>query len=156
TGGRFASDPYTGSLVCAQCHPGEFALHSRSGHARTLSAAGRLPLARRLGGTRLADPEMPPVHWRYRFRDGQLHIAREAPGKDEECIAEYAFGSGRHATTFVNVIDPGTPEILEHRLTYYAQRGGMAMTPGHTASPRPPGFTPHGVVLSPLDSRRCF
>jgi hypothetical protein len=155
-GGRFASDPYTGSQVCAECHAGEAALHSRSGHARTLSPVGRLPLARRLDGTRLADPEMPQVHWSYRFRDGQLHIARQAPGKDEECIAEYAFGSGRHATTFVNVIDPKIPAILEHRLTYYAQQGALAITPGHTAHPRPPGLTYHGVVLSPLDSRRCF
>src|SRR5262245_31757450 len=143
-GGRFASDPYIGSQVCAECHPGEAALHSRSGHARTLSPAGRLPLARRLDRTRLADPEMPQVHWSYRYRDGQLHIARQAPGKDEECIAEYAFGSGRHATTFVNVIDPKTPAILEHRLTYYAQQGGLAMTPGHTANLRPPGLTFHG------------
>src|SRR5437660_6986223 len=29
-GGRFASDPYIGTRVCAECHPGEAAQHSRS------------------------------------------------------------------------------------------------------------------------------
>src|SRR4051812_23462111 len=30
--GRFASDPYIGSRACSECHPGESALQSRSGH----------------------------------------------------------------------------------------------------------------------------
>src|SRR5438552_3193563 len=33
-GGRFASDPYIGTRVCGECHPGEAALHSRCGHAQ--------------------------------------------------------------------------------------------------------------------------
>src|SRR5262249_33849202 len=59
TEGRIASDPYIGSKVCAECHPGEAALHSRSGHALTLSRAGRRSLGQRLDGTTVADPELP-------------------------------------------------------------------------------------------------
>src|SRR5439155_23785135 len=33
--GRFPGDPYIGSKACAECHPGEFALYTRSGHAAT-------------------------------------------------------------------------------------------------------------------------
>src|SRR5215831_2575742 len=39
--GRNPSDPYVGPGVCAECHPGAFALYTRSGHARTLRSAGR-------------------------------------------------------------------------------------------------------------------
>ncbi len=155
-GGRFPADPYIGSRVCAECHPGESALHARSGHAATLRPAGRLPLARRLDGTTVADPEWPEVRWSYRYRNGQLHIARTAQGRLEECIVDYAFGSGHHATTFVSVIDPGIPAILEHRLTYYTQRSALGITPGQLAYPPPPGLTRHGLVLPPQDARRCF
>ena len=56
-GGRYPSDPYVGPNVCAECHPGEFALYTRSGHSRTLRSAGGRSLARRLDGTSVADPE---------------------------------------------------------------------------------------------------
>jgi hypothetical protein len=99
---------------------------------------------------------LPDVLWSYRFRDGALHIARKAQNKVEECIAEYAFGSGRHATTFVSVIDPEVPAILEHRLTYYTKSGALELTPGHDIKPPPPGLTPHGGVPPPRDARACF
>ena len=117
--GRYPSDPYIGPRACAECHPGEFALYARSGHAQTLSPASRRTIARRLNGRTVADPEHPEVLWSYEYRDGQLHIARKAQNKVEECVAEYAFGSGHHAMTFVSVIDPWAPAILEHRITYY-------------------------------------
>jgi hypothetical protein len=155
-GGRFASDPYIGSRVCAECHPGESALHARSGHARTLRPAGRLALARRLDRTTVADPESPAVRWSYRHDGAQLSIARQARDRVEECIAEYAFGSGHHATTFVSVIDPAIPAILEHRLTHYTREDILALTPGHEIKPPPPGMTPHGGVPPPRDARTCF
>jgi hypothetical protein len=155
-GGRFAADPYVGPQVCAGCHPGEAALYARSGHARTLRPAARRSLARRLDGTTVADPELPEVLWSYGFHDGNLYIARQAPGKREECIAEYAFGSGHHATTFVSVIDPAIPAILEHRLTYYARGATLGLTPGHEAKPPPPGLTPLGGVPPPREARNCF
>ncbi|HZW29555.1 MAG TPA: cytochrome c3 family protein [Isosphaeraceae bacterium] len=155
-GGRFASDPYIGSHVCAECHPGEAALHSRSGHALTLRPAARRALSRRLDGTSVADPELPDVRWSYRYADGRLSIARRTPNQVEECIAEYAFGSGHHATTFVSVIDPVVPAILEHRLSYYTRDGVLALTPGHETKPPPPGLTPHGGVPPPRDARACF
>jgi hypothetical protein len=153
--GRFAADPYAGPQICADCHPGEAALHSRSGHAQTLRPAGQRLLARRLDGRTVADPELPAVRWSYRLRGGQLHVARTA-SRVEECVAEYAFGSGRHATTFVNVIDPGIPAILEHRLTYFTLDGVLGLTPGHEVKPPPPGLTPMGGVPPPNSARTCF
>jgi predicted CXXCH cytochrome family protein len=154
--GRFAADPYVGSKVCSECHPGEAALHASSGHSMTLTPAGRQPLSRRLNGRTVMDPEQPDVLWSYRLRDSQLHLARQARGKTEECILEYAFGSGHHATTFVSVIDPKIPAILEHRLTYYTQRDALGVTPGQIAVPPPPWITPRGGALPADISRRCF
>src|SRR5436305_294691 len=65
--GRYPGDPYIGSTACAECHPGESALHARAGHATTLRPAARLELARRLDGARLADPERPEVQWSYHY-----------------------------------------------------------------------------------------
>ena len=113
-------------------------------------------LARQLDGTTVADPELPGVFWSYRFRDGALQIARKAQDKVEECIADYAFGSGRHATTFVSMIRPDIPAILEHRLSYYAHSGGLGLTPGHDIKPPPPGLTALGGVPPPRDTRACF
>jgi hypothetical protein len=154
--GRYPSDPYIGPRVCAECHPGEFALHARSGHARTLSPASRRVLARGLDGKTVSDPESPEVLWSYAYRDGQLHIARKEQNQVEERVAEYAFGSGHHAMTFVSVIDPWVPAILEHRITYYTKQQGLGLTPGHDAPPRPPGKAPHGGVVSPGNARKCF
>ena len=38
-GDVFKDGPYLGSKACAECHPGEYAFFTRSGHARTLRAA---------------------------------------------------------------------------------------------------------------------
>jgi hypothetical protein len=54
--GRYAGDPYIGPDACAECHPGEAAHQSRTGHAQTLWPVGRRALARRLDGTTVADP----------------------------------------------------------------------------------------------------
>jgi hypothetical protein len=154
--GRYPSDPYVGPRACAECHPDEFALYSRSGHAQTLNPPRRRAIARRLDGTTVADPELDGVQWSYRYRDGQLYIRREARDRVDEGIAEYAFGSGRHGLTFVNLIDPGTPKILEHRLSYYTQQQALGLTAGHDERPRPPDVTRIGRVPPPADARRCF
>ncbi len=155
-GGRFEGDPYIGHHVCAECHPAEAALHSRSGHALTLWPPGRRAIARRLDGTTIADPEFPGAFWDYRVRDGQLYIARRTSEKVEECIADYAFGSGHYATTFVSMIDARIPAILEHRITLFTQDGALALTPGHEVRPAPPGVTPNGGLPPPRASRNCF
>jgi hypothetical protein len=154
--GRYSGDPYTGPQVCAECHPGEAAHQSRTGHAQTLWPAGRRELARRLDGTTVADPEFPEIVWSYHYRDGELHLTRTEGERAEDCILEYAFGSGHHATTFVSVINPHPPTIIEHRLTYYAKDGAMGITPGHEARPRPPEVTSHGGLPPPRAGRGCF
>jgi hypothetical protein len=155
-GGRYPGDPYIGSKVCAECHPGESALHARSGHARTLRPAARLELASRLHGSTFVDPELPDVRWSYRLRDGQLELERAAQEEMARWIVDYAFGSGHHATTFVNVLDPAIPAILEHRITYYAAEQTLGITPGQAWDTRSAEWRPHGNELTPRNTRKCF
>jgi len=154
--GRFRGDPYVGSQVCAGCHPGESALHFTSGHALTLRPAARRALSRRLDRTTVVDPEQPAVHWSYHYRDGELWVAREAAGQVERWIVDYAFGSGHHATTFVSMIDPDIPSLLEHRLTYFTQADKLDITPGQGAHLRSMDKRPHGRLPTPRDSLKCF
>jgi len=157
--GRFVADPYTGSRVCADCHPAESALHSRSGHAATLRPAARVKTSRRLDGTTRADPEIPGVTWSYRYEKDQLHITRKAASEVQQWIADYAIGSGHHALTYVSVIDHKIPLVLEHRLSYYHRengKSGLAITQGHDTRPPPPGLMPYGGELPPRIARECF
>jgi hypothetical protein len=155
--GRFPGDPYVSSKACASCHPGESALHARSGHALTLLPASRVELSRRLDGASLADPERADVRWAYRTRHGRLELSRVDRHGVDRWIVQYAFGSGHHATTFVNVLDPVAPAILEHRITYYARESRLGVTPGQRAAASPtPEVKPHGKELTPSESRKCF
>lgn len=155
-GGRFPSDPYIGSKVCAECHPGESAAHSRSGHSSTLRSTVGLALARRLYGMTVPDPEFPEVRWDYRIHDGEFQITRKARGQVEQWVVDYVLGSGHHATTFVTMLDPKVPSIMEHRLTYYSKTGSFGLTPGHEIKPRMMGLTLRGGELPPRGARECF
>ncbi len=154
--GRYPSDPYIGPRVCAECHPGESALHARSGHASTLRPAGRLAVARGLDGKVIADPEYPDALWSFAYRDGQLRARREVRGQVEESVIQYAFGSGQHALTFVNVIDPESPAILEHRISYYTQRQALGLTPGQDEQPRPDVVPSIGIMYPVRHALKCF
>ncbi len=155
--GRFHGDPYAGSKSCAPCHPGEVALHARSGHATTLMPASRIELSRRLNGVTVVDPEHADVRWAYRTGDGRLEVSRADPRRIERWIIQYAFGSGRHATTFVDILDPATPGILEHRLTYYTGEGRFGVTPGQgKTNSSVADLKPHGKELTESAARKCF
>jgi predicted CXXCH cytochrome family protein len=83
-------------------------------------------------------------------------LTRAEHGRVEDCVLEYAFGSGHHATTFVTVINPVAPTILEHRLTYYTSEDKLDITPGHEVRPRPREVTLHGGVPPARAARSCF
>jgi len=156
TSGWMPGSPYVGSRSCRECHPGEYALYTRSGHARTLHTAEKTRLAQKLDGRVVPDPERPDVTWSYALRKGRLNLERSERGTTERFVADYAFGSGHHATTFVTVIDPEKPRVLEHRLTHYTRDDSLGITPGQRAANPDVGTTPHGRELSPRETLKCF
>jgi hypothetical protein len=154
--GRFSGDRYIGSRVCAECHPGEYALFTGSGHALTFRMASERRLTDQLAGVSVPDPERPAVTWSYEKRGGRFRIKREEDGKLEQYVADYALGSGHHATTFVTVLSLAPPRILEHRLTYFTQDRTLGITPGHVAGDEAPGTTPSGRELSSSETTKCL
>jgi hypothetical protein len=155
-GGRYPGDPYIGSKACAACHPGEYALFTGSGHALTFRRATEHAVTDRLVGAAVADPESPGVLWRYSKKDNQFLIDRDQAGKIEQFVADYALGSGHHATTYVTALDLEVPKILEHRLTFFTKEAELKITPGQAANEQNPGTTPHGRELAGRDARKCL
>ena len=96
------------------------------------------------------------MNWRYALSKGQLISTRSAGEKVEQYVIEYVFGSGRHASTFVSLLDrnPVHPTLLEHRLTYFAHSESLGLSPGHAG--KTPGNTPHGRVMETTLVLQCF
>lgn len=158
--GEALSRSYVGSAVCIDCHATETAHFARSGHARTFRRAADKALVRRLAGTTLEDPERPGTHWSYRIRDGVFEAVRtDEKGGEAVFPIQLAFGSGYHAISFLTLTshDPAHPKAFEHRMTYYANRDRLDLTPGHTRNESPgPEVTPDGRILGSLDTKKCF
>ena len=149
---------YVGDRACRECHPGESAAHSRSGHSRTLRLASLVESARKLDGRAVTDPERPDVSWRFTFRDGRLATERQEAGRSEWFEIEYVLGSRRHASTFVTLLnrDPASPTLLEHHLTDFASANELGLTPGQRESTGSPGNTPHGRVIDSWNTLKCL
>ena len=162
--GKAASGPslpemYVGAQACRECHPGEYAAHSVSGHNRTLRPAGSGLLGRLLAGQHVSDPEEPDVEWTYELRDGRLFVTRSEGGNSGPLIpVDFAVGSGQHATTFVSLLragEPGKRLGVEHRLTYFAHSKSLTLTPGQHKFSKS-GQSRYGYVLTPELIQDCI
>jgi hypothetical protein len=155
---RLTAAAYTGSESCKDCHPGQFAAHSRSGHARTLRPAERTSQAHALDRRTFADPEYPRVTWSYTLGQDGLSTERRGAGKAERFLIDYAFGSGHHATTFVTLTDrtPEHPALIEQRLTVFAHKELPDITPGQAAGGKPRGLSPSGRHYGAPETLKCF
>lgn len=149
---------YVGDAACRDCHPGQSASHVRSGHSQTLRRASDSPLAAKLNGVTVDDPEQPGVTWSYVFRDGRLTTERREAGEIERFVVDYAFGSGHHATTFVSLTDrdPDHPKMIEHRLTVFAHKDLPDVTPAQSLRNPAEGTTPSGRHYSSWNTLKCF
>lgn len=163
TGRTVARADYVGDVSCRDCHPGEFAAHSGSGHSKTLRRAVQVALRRGWDSRTTPDPEQPGVSWKFQVRDGRLWVERSAaqtPGgiQAERFAIDYALGSGRHATTLVTMVDrdPRHPTIREHRLTFFGHADGFGLTPGQSLAGHASGNTPAGRIHSADDTLKCF
>lgn len=147
---------FAGSRACRECHPGEYAAYGGSGHAHTLAPAAESRLAVILNGRSVEDPDHPGVSWSYALEENQFLASREQGGEVQRFVLDYALGSGRHAGTFVSLTDPVAPAGVEHRFSYYASDGALAVTPGQRSGDDLPGILPQGRELTTRDTLRCF
>jgi hypothetical protein len=148
---------YVGSNACRQCHPGESAFFERSGHALTLQIAAEVPLARKLDGVVVPDPEQPDVRWAYHLGRDQFTAERILPdGTVNRHVLEYAFGSDHHATTFVTLDQWPRRPAVEHRLTHYSDDETFRITPGQSAGKPYPVTRVYGRELPDWETVKCF
>ncbi|MDR3638525.1 MAG: multiheme c-type cytochrome [Isosphaeraceae bacterium] len=149
---------YVGNRVCAECHPGEYAKHTGSGHAQTLSDAGQPQVVSRVRGMSVQDPEDPRTSWKFAMQDQRLELERSQGEQVDRRVVEYALGSGHHAITFVSLTGQGSrsPEGLEHRISYFAKDRSLGLTPGQRRETKSPGTTPLGRHFNAQETQKCF
>lgn len=152
-----AAERYVGARVCQRCHPQQFEIQSRSGHAAALSRAAEHPMQSSFPADFIAyrAPEYRLV-WK-QMDDGFRAIVHDGNQTVEQRV-EWAFGAGDQAVTFVSQLDED--RYVEHHLSYYSASGALAATPGHrntrAANPQEafgvlyPTFAPDSSIL------RCF
>jgi hypothetical protein len=162
---RRIGDRFLGLKTCRECHLDIATKFAGSGHAATLRPAASSPAAEfltaRAPNRPFDDPEQPGVTWSYSTQGANLVTERRAgpeaiPTRD---ILAFAFGSGHHATTFVTPTQDkatGLPMAFEHRLTYFAHRHGLAVTPGQEGYDPASGTTERGRFHSPTSTYLCF
>ncbi|MFO0889315.1 MAG: multiheme c-type cytochrome [Isosphaeraceae bacterium] len=154
---------YIGEQSCAECHPGEAAAHSGSGHSRTLWPAGEGAFARWLAGQKVRDPEQPAVEWSYQLTGKDLEARRHEGADIQKMSLELGVGSGKHGVTFVTMV-PGSagplgPAALEHRFSYLSPTGKMEITPGQESADAKKlklHLVPFGRIHTPEQIIKCL
>jgi hypothetical protein len=153
-----------GGKVCRECHPGESAQHSLTGHARTLRPRPVEAIASWLDGRSVKDREYPEAVWSFSVTDsGKLQVERNEQGKSACYPVDYALGSGVNGVTFVSLSHPaggGTYLTgLEQRMTYFAKGPRLDITPGQAkadAAALGIKVVPHGRILDKDDLVTCL
>ncbi len=162
---RFRTQVYeklVGDRACEECHSGEVVQHGKSGHSKTLRRIEDVAVAKALDGRTVADPERAGESWHYAVRPGRGVEVSHVKGEPsvEQSLLEYAFGSGKHALTFVAVADktPRKTSGLEHRLTHFHAQNRLGVTPGQVPGSDVPAssIVATGRTLDDEHMRKCF
>jgi hypothetical protein len=143
---------YVGAAVCGSCHTKQFQLQTKSEHARALSPPAEHPLAEFF-------TQRAPSSGYEIVRTPEGFVARDLAGKETKALPlHWAFGAGDQAVTFVSQVDDD--RYVEHRFSLYSELRGLALTPGHPATPSPAFPAAAGDVyqtFSPgAEIIRCF
>jgi predicted CXXCH cytochrome family protein len=141
---------FVGSARCIACHPNE-AGQAKSRHARTLSRTDAREHARRFRqSTPVLDP-LEGVEYRPAVAGGQCVLQVVGAGQPTAAPADYAFGSGSVAVTYVCRRKGASTEL---RLTHYSSDGKWGFTPGQRIGRK--GETPEGTRLDARTEEACF
>jgi Cytochrome c554 and c-prime len=153
-----------GGKACQECHPGESALHSLSGHARTLRRRPATAIASWINARSFKDQEYPEAIWTYSVTErGRLEVERDERGQSDCYSLDYALGSGGNGVTFVSLdrskINSAHLTGVEHRLSYFANGHRMDITPGQSkedAAALKIKVMPQGRPLDQEELVKCF
>jgi hypothetical protein len=145
-----ARGQYLGSKQCVRCHPAQ-ARQLKSAHARTLAPVDpaihgkyfRIP-------SRLTDP-LEELSFHTLVKDGRCVLQASGEAGPQEAPADYVFGSGSVAYTYVSRSGDRSTQL---RLSHYTRDGRWEFTPGMRLGGR--ANTPTGEVLTAAQERACF
>jgi hypothetical protein len=146
---------FTGSAVCAQCHPDENRKQSETAHARALYRTKTHPLVPSIGAK---TGHRSSYDFKFTLSQDELRVT---VSDDKDVInlpLDWAFGAGAQAITFVSRIDRDW--YVENYFSYYPGFGKLAVTPGQQSIE--PRTLPEavGLVYRALDPKegvvRCF
>lgn len=153
-----------GAKVCRECHPSESAVHSLSGHARTLRRAPDPAITSWLNGRSVKDREYPDAAWTFSVTEaGKLEVERNEQGQSACYAVDYVLGSGINAVTFLSLGhakgDSRHLTGLEQRISYYTNGPRLDITPGQLAAGAESlriKVAPHGRPLDKDELATCL
>lgn len=124
---------YVGDAECARCHEEQSAKHAAMGHSQTLTMDNLCERFASIMNRDIADPER-PGRFRFECLDGKFTASFAKDTLHTSEPVQFAFGSGKHAVTFLTLLDGtgGEPIALEHRLTLFHHQTETALTPSHS------------------------
>jgi predicted CXXCH cytochrome family protein len=140
---------FVGSPACEPCHQTIYDRQRGTHHARALLPLSESPLAARLKPLR----ERGGASLRYETVDGNITAIAELAGVEERLPLEWAFGAGSKAMTPVGRLGD---TYVEHRVSWYKERNGLGLTPGHDPTPSRDVQSALGIRQTAANSYRCF
>ncbi len=116
---------FIGSATCAWCHKAQAEKQSASSMARAAFRPQLHPLFDRF---RNQEARTATVKFSFLWKDEQFQFVVSQGDGESRFLVQWAFGSGRHAVTFVSKMGGGA--YLESRVSYYPEIGRLDFTPG--------------------------
>lgn len=122
---------YVGHEKCAECHAEIAEIHLASPHAHTFAYTKDSSIAQQLCGKSLLASS---PYDGYNYTCDELGVMAAMPEKFGETFPlDFALGSGKHAMTFLTLMQDGTGTTvgIEHRKTWFTGKKEFGLTPGH-------------------------
>lgn len=141
----------TGPEACRECHPKQAQSQMVSHHANALRRMNDTRFADLLSGQTMRERNGAAFEYRKTSKGVEVSVTK---GNDQvTALLEWAFGAGHQAYTAVGRTGGA---YFEHRISWYRERGGLGLTPGHSPQPSVDANSAVGLVQSEGNARRCF
>ncbi len=147
---------YVGHRKCAECHSEIAESHQLSGHSSTFAFTNKTDVGLKICGTILeANDEIGKIE--YICNPKGLSVSMEKLFGGRPFPLEYAFGSGKHAVTFVTLLKEANGDTvgIEHRNTWYRHSESLGPTPGQEDVTPSRDVELYGKIIQGEDIHQC-
>ncbi len=151
-----AYNAYIGHMRCAECHADTHKSHLTSPHSRTLTTAKASNIATLFCGQKHFGGEDFGT-FEYICDDEGLAVSLRERFPDRLFPLDYAFGSGKHAVTFLTLLqDKEETVAVEHRMSWFRNSSKVDVTPGQSKETPGRDMDCFGKIFRGKDMHRCF